>query len=264
MAKPSYSAVATRPEEVRMCVDLESGNYKELYSEKVKSILGNVTDEGLRKKVELTLDGFEERDGRLAQSSPYRLVVLNEILPKGKVLVARPRLQVAKENNPSFMSGFYVDIGLNLVGEQGYQVNPVQAKALAENLQGIGMDLTSPKLIPYSALTYMVDEKSPSGLVLVLSEQGRDLAKSQVLNTQDFNWNYSPSNNGLFGACLYRGGVWDAGDVDLADSSDLGRVVVETTGEAAQKNFEELQRQATELLTRQQKERADLIARLRA
>lgn len=265
MAKTNYFVPAMKPEEIIGCMPLEAGNYPRLYSEKVKSILGTIKDEGLRKKVESTLGGFEERDGKLAQSSPYRLVVLNEILPKGKVLVARPRLQAAKEGKPDFMSGFYVDFGLNLVsGEQGYQVNPVQAEVLAKDLREVGIDLTTPKLIPYNVLMRDVNSESPSGLVFKLSEQGGDNAKALVLNTLDFNWNYPPSNNGLFRAFLGRDGYWLAFDGGLAGSNDDGRVVVETTGEASALEFEALKQQTKQLLDRQQKERQDLIKRLQA
>ncbi len=268
MAKNIYSACATRPEEVVTCAALDAGNYPQLYSERVKSILGTIKYEGLREKVKQTLGSFEERDGEdekvLAQSSPYRLVVLQDILPKGKILVARPRLEIAKLNNPDFMYGFYVDCGLNLVGEAGYQVNSFQAEELTKDLRQVGINLTNPKLTPYSILTYSVDGNSPSGLVFKLSEQGKDNAKSLILNAGDFNWDYFPSNNGLFRACLGRGGYWGADDDGLRNSNDYGRVVVETTGEAMQKNFEGLQRETTELLVRQQKERQDLIARLQA
>jgi hypothetical protein len=265
MAKPNYTACATRPQDVVMCSALESGNYLDLYSEKVKGILGNISDDGLRKRVESTLGIFEERDGRLAQSSPYRLVVLNEILPKDKVLVARPRLQIAKESKPNFMSGFYVDCGLNLAsGEQGYQVNQVQAEALAENLGVIGIDLRSPKLVSMNVLTYEVNPKSPNGLVFRLSEQGKDTGRKHILNTLDYKWDYLPSNNGLFRACLLSDGYWDADDVDLAYSNDSGWVVVETTGEASALEFEALKQQSEQLLKRQQKERTDLIKRLQA
>jgi hypothetical protein len=265
MAKTNYTALAIRPEEVITCSALESGNYLELYAEKVEGILRNIKDDGLRKKVESTLGSFEERDGKLAQSSPYRLVVLQSILPKGKVLAARPRLQIAKQNDSNFMSGFYVDCGLNLVsGEDGYQVNPVQAEALAGDLKSVGIDLANPKLIPFNALTYHINTDSPSGLVFQLSENGKDNAGNLVLNTSDFNWNYLPSRNGLFRAGLDWDGCWYASDGSLAGSNDNGRVVVETNGEAIAKNFEELKIQAEELLKRQRQERDSLVKRLQA
>jgi hypothetical protein len=264
MAKDIYSACATRPEEVVICTALNAGDYPQLYSERVQSILETIEDEGLREKVKQTLGSFEGRDGRLAQSSPYRLVVLNEILPKGKVLVARPRLQVAKEGNPDFLSGFYVDCGLNLVGEAGYKVNQVQAEELAKDLRQVGINLTNPKLTPYSILTCGVDGNSPSGLVFKLSEQGKGNAKSLILNTRDFNWDYFPTNNGLFRTCLYSYGGWGADDGNLQYSYDGGRVVVETTGEASALEFQTLKQESEQFLVRQQKERQDLIARLQA
>jgi hypothetical protein len=265
MAKTSYSTIATRPEELTVCSALESGDYTKLYADRVVNILENISDRNLRDKVRQTLGSFEERDGRLAQSSPYRLVVLNEILPKGKVLVARPRLEAAKVNDPNFMSGFYVDCGLNLVsGEEGYKINPVQAQVLANDLEHVGVNLTNPKLVPYKILQCQADANSSSGLVFRLNEQGKDTAKASILKTQDFNWDYFPSQSGLFRAFLYWSGNWGA-DVDgLADSNDGGRVVVETSGEASAKNFDGLRKQTDALLARQRQERDDLIKRLQA
>ncbi len=274
MAKPSYSAYALKPEEAVVCIALDSENYPQLYTERVKSVLGTIRDEGLRERVRQTLGSFVEREAIedngsvrrvLAQSSPYRLVVLQDILPKEKVLAARPRLQLAKENDYNFLSGFYVDFGLNLVsGEEGYQDNSIQAAGIAADLLNVGMELTNPKLIPYSVLTHTIDGNSSSGLVFKLSEQGEDNAKSLIQNTRDFNWDYSPTRNGLFRVYLYKGGSWDANVDNLQNSDDDGRVVVETTGEASAKNFKELQEQSVNLFDRQRKERDDLIARLRA
>ena len=265
MVETNYTACATRPEEVVVYTALDAGNYPLQYAERVKSILGNISDDDLKQKVESTLGVFESgADGKLAQSSPYRLVVLQKILPKGKVLVARPRLQIAKENNPDFISSFYVDCGLNLVSsEKGYQVNPVLAEIMAKDLGNIGIDLTNPKLIPINALTYEINGESSSGLAFRLSEEARDSAKNLILNTLDFKWNYLPSKNGLFRAFLSSCG-WLACVDDLADSGGNGRVVVETTGEASAKNLAALNNEATALLQRQEKERKDLFARLRA
>ncbi len=264
MVKTSYLAYALKPEEIRVCKALDAGNYPQLYTERVNQILGDIKVSELKERVKRTLGSFEERDGKLAQSSPYGLIVLKDILPKGEVPVARSRLQTAKSNDPNFMSGFYIDCGLNLItGEEGYQANSAQASAIADDLTSVGINLTNPKLIPYSILTHAVDGNSPSGLVFELSEKGKDLAKINILNTLDFNWNYLPSRNGLFRAYLDRDGGWGAADEYLVSSNDNGRVVVETTGEASKKNFKDLQDQTVNLLDRQRKEREDLIARLR-
>jgi len=266
MTKTSYTSCATKPEEVVICSALDAGNYPAEYSERISKILKYIPDENLRAKVKQTLGEFGTgADGKLAQSSPYKLVVLQEIIPKGKVLVARPRLQIAKENNPDFMSGFYVDCDLNLVSAQdGYKMNPVPAKELAEDLKSVGIDLESAKLIPYHILTHEINENSPSGLVFKLSKEGKDTAKKLVLNTNDFNWRYNPSNSGLFRAYLDADGDWDAGDGDLANSNDDGRVVVETTGGAGSRELEDLKREAENLYNRQRKERGLLVTKLLA
>ena len=263
MVKTSYTACATRPEEIVVCTALNTGNYAQEYAERVSKILADIKDDSLREKVRQTLGEFQDRDGLLAQSSPYRLVGLQGILPKGKVLVARPRLQTAKENNPGFMAGFYVDCGLNLVpSEKEYKVNPVQAKALAGDLRKVGVSLDNAKLIPYNILIPQVNENSSSGLVFRLSEEGRDTAKNLVLNTSDFKWNFTPSNSGLFRAFLYWGGDWGAGGGNLAYSDEGGRVVVETTGEAGSREFESLKAQATSLIEEQRQERESLAKKL--
>ena len=265
MTKTSYTACATRPEDIVVCTALDTGNYPERYSERVSEILGNIKDESLRKTVKTTLGTFEsESDGKLAQSSPYRLVALQQLLPKGNVLVARSRLQIAKQNNPDFMSGFYVDCGLNLVSGGEYRVNPFLAEKLAGDLKKVGIDLKDAKLIPYNVLTLQADTNSPSGLVFKLSEEGKDRAKDLILNTSDFKWDCSPSSNGLFRAYLDRYGYWDSYGVGLADSSGNGRVVVEKTGEASRADFDALTKEAQSLLERQKQERENLVRKLSA
>lgn len=263
MGKTSYTACATKPEEIVMCSALDVGNYPEEYDERVKNILVGINDD-IEQKVKNTLGGFGTgNNGKLSQSSPYRLVVLQEILPNDKVLVSRPRLQTARENDPNFMSGFYVDCGLNLVtSENIYQKNKVPAEILAEDLKRVGINLETGKLIPYNILTYEVDGDSPSGLVFKLSEKGKDIAKSLILNTDDFRWDHKPSGSGLFRAFLYMDGYWDADSEYLADSFGVGRVVTEITSEAGSREFETLVKQAEEMFERQQQERLSLIEKL--
>ena len=45
MVETNYTACATRPEEVVVCTALDAGNYPLQYAERVKSILGNISDE---------------------------------------------------------------------------------------------------------------------------------------------------------------------------------------------------------------------------
>ena len=262
MANPKY-VCAMKPEEIILCGPLEEGNYIEAYKEKVNDILKGIKNPSLKGKVESSLGYFEAgNDGKLAQSSPSRLVVFQEILPEGKILVSRPRLEIAKENNPDFMSGFYVDCGLNLVSGTKYKTNPVQAKALAADLKKTGIKLDNAKLISYNLLTYDISGKSLSGLIFKLSEKGKDIVRSSVLNTDDFTWDYKPSESGLFGACLYAGGYWGASVEDLSDSGLGGRVVVETTSEAGSRELESLTKKANEILAEQREERKRLIAEL--
>src|SRR3989344_437171 len=224
MVKTNYTALAMRPEEIVVCTALDAGNYPAEYLERVNKILENINDGKHREQVRSTLGAFQSgNDRKLAQSSPYRLVVLQEILPEGKVIAFRPKIQTAKEGDDNFMSGFYVDFGLNLVSSpNGYSVNKFVAEALASDLKEVGIDLKDAKLIPYRVLTKEVSKESPSGLVFRLSSQGKDIAKKDILNTGDFKWNYQPSSSGLFRAYLYSFGNWYAGDGGLGDSNDIG------------------------------------------
>jgi len=258
MAETKYTACATRPEEIVVCTALSAGNYVQEYAKMVGRTLVDIKNGSLKEKVRQTLGEFMSRDGFLVQSSPYRLVGLQGILPKGKVLAARPRLQIARENSPEFMAEFYVDCGLNLVySESGYKVNQVQAEALAGDLRKIGIRINTkvPKLVPYNILTQGVSKKSPSGLIFKLSEEGRDTAKNLVLNTLDFKWKFIPSSSGLFRAYLNSYGGWVASGVVLANSAEYGGVVVETTGEAVSAEFESLKIAANSLIEKQKEER---------
>ena len=261
MVGDKYTAVATKPGEMVVCTVLDAGNYLELYSARVEEILGKIKDDPLKQRAQKTLGSFESIDGKLAQSSPYRLVVLQPLLPKGKVLVSTPRLRIARQNNPDFIRGFFCDSDLNLVTDQKYQVNPVQAEELATDLKKVGLDLKHPKLIPYRILTPRVRKNSPSGLVFRLSKEGMDTAKTAILNTNDFTWDYKPTKSGLFRADVDTDGGY-AGDEGLGLSYGHGRVIVETTGEAGSREFEYLNEEATKLLQKQAEERRSLIDNL--
>jgi len=174
-------------------------------------------------------NGFSESGRQLTGSSPKMLVKLvnSGLLPKDARIAMRKDLEKAIKRANAFLSGNYVDFGLNLDSRSDqYQFNPVYAKALAEDLKAVGIDLKDAKLIPYDILT---DE-------FRLSEKGKDTAKKFILNTKDFKWNYEPSTSGLFGAGLDGDGDWDCRDVSLAGSDPGGRVVV-ITGEASSQNF---------------------------
>ncbi len=230
MARTNYISRTIGPERIVICRALNGGNYSKKYSGRVSEILKDIPDEDLRAKVKETLEEFKtENDGKLALPSPYKLVVLQEILPKEKVLVTRPGLETAKKSDYHFMSGFHIDCGLNLVPYGEYKVNPVHAKKLTEDLKHVGVDLTSSKLIPYNILTHQISGESSSGLVFKLSEKGKDTAKKLILNTGDFRWDYArPENSGLFRVCLLDRD-WAADGEDLAYPHYSGRVVVETT-----------------------------------
>lgn len=265
MAKTVYTACGMRPEEVVICDALDAADYPEKYSTSVEGILRGISDISFKERVKATLGSFEKgNDGKLAQSSPFRLITLQQLLPQGKILVARPALQAVKQNNSEFMSRYYVECGLNLVPpdqSNDYQTNSFLARELTDDLREAGVDLSVAKLIPYSILTHGVNADSPTGLVFKLSEQGRNTAKQAVLNTSDFQWNYSPSSRGLFRACLGADGSWN-GDGSMVDSNAYGRVVVETTSEAGSRELETLRKQAESMYQRQREEKESLAKRL--
>jgi len=261
MANISYSAVATRPEEIVSCTALDAGDYPERYAEKVKVIVDSITDISLKEKVKQTLGLFEKGSaGNLVQSSPYRLVVLQEFLPKGKVLASMPRLRIAKENDQNFMRGFYVDGGLNLVpyNKGNEAINAIQAGKLEADLRKVGIKRENARLIPYNVLTLEFDGKSSSGLVFRLLEEGKDIAKQAILNTKDFKWNYSPNQGGLFRAYLDGDSNGYCGNRNLDSSNWIGGVVVESALGTSQKN---LQAYKNKLLKENAEKEAQLDAR---
>ena len=102
------------------------GGFSAEYAERVSRILADIKNSDFKERVKQTLGSFVEAgsDGKLAQSSPYRLVVLQEAIPKGKVLVARPRLQTAKENDPNFKPEKYEHV------RSGYDESELRTLAL--------------------------------------------------------------------------------------------------------------------------------------
>jgi len=259
MAKTTYSACAMKAKEVPFCEALAGADYPEQYAERVESFLGTIRDEEVREKARNTLSSFKiGTDRMLAQSNPYMLTILQKFLPQGQQLVARPRLEIAKQKDSNFVAGFYIDDGLNLTEQgKGYQVNKFLAQKLASDLKKAGIDVEKARLIPYNVLDLGTSQKSSDGLVFKLSKEGKDTAKTQVLNTGDFNWDYLPNTTGLFRAYLGRYGNWDAGG-DLPDSGGNGRVVVETTSEAGSREIERLKQETQELMGRQKDERDSL------
>lgn len=190
------------------------------YNPKLKNILGK----------------FGESEMQLTGASDLMLVYLanSGFLLKDARLATREDLETAISKANDFLSGFYVNCGLNLVtGKDGdYQINRITVEALAKDLKKVGIKLKNAKLIPYNILTYKINKKSPEGLVFKLSEEGKDTAKKLVSNTDDFKWDYKSYTSGLFRAYLSGYGGWGADCGDLACSGGGGRVVV-ITGEAS-------------------------------
>jgi hypothetical protein len=254
----SYSAVATKPEEIISCDALDAGDFPERYAKRVEAIATSVKDSYLREKVRLNLGYFEMSNaGKLIQSSPYRLVVLQQLLPEEKRLATMERLRIAR-GDPDFMRGFYIDGGLNLVPctYANEAVNAFQAGKLEADLRKAGVKTDDSILVSYHILTLKVDEKSPSGLVLRLSKEGRDVIKEGVRNTSDFEWDYSPNQGGLFSACLYDDDLWGCGVRNLDYSFRSGGVVVESAKGTSPKILQDI-------LSRRQSAREEYLAELK-
>jgi len=259
----SYSAVAAKPEEIVSCTALEAGDFPEKYVEKVRVISEGTNDDSLKEKLRQTLGCFEKGSaGNLIQSSPYRLVVLQQLLPEGKRLATMQRLRIARGNDYNFMAGFYVDGGLNLVPytNANEAINVFQAGKLKTDLRKAGIKTNSARLVPYHVLTAEVDEKSPSGLVFRLSKEGKSLAKDAVRNTADFTWNCEPTQGGLFRAYLHSDGDWYCDDGNLDNSDRSGGVVVESAEGTSPKNLDSF---LTNVQASSKKQLAELAERTR-
>ena len=252
----SYSAVATKPEEIISCNALDAGDFPERYAERVEAITTGIKDSFLRETVRQGLGYFKKSNaGKLIQSSPYRLVVLQQLLPEEKRLATMERLRIAR-GDPDFMRGFYVDGGLNLVPctDASEAVNAFQAGKLESDLRKAGVKTDDSILVPYHILTLEVDENSPSGLVLRLSKEGKDVVKKEVRNTADFEWDYFPNQGGLFGAYLGSGVRWNGGG-GLGGSNGDGGVVVESAKGTSPKILQDI-------LSRRQSAREEYLAKL--
>lgn len=228
----------TIPQQKAVYAHLDGGSYLQRYSEEVERITSGISDPDKKQSARQALKLFEVSQGKLIQSSPYMLSVLNSLLPVEKTLVDRVGLQAARKADSGFMSGDYVDIGLNAVPENvGNRVNAVQANVLETSLKQAGVSLKDPRLVPYHILKLGVNLESPCGLVFELSEKGKDTAKDFVLHTDDFSWIYKPqeSENGLFRAFLDCDGSWDCYGRGLGGSDRGGGVVVESAEGTSQK-----------------------------
>lgn len=235
MATSFKVADVALPGEAPNCFALPAGDLPKRYQEAVDNfIIDQKVPETEQAKVRAVLGNFESGEAEnLVQSSPYRLVLLQAILPPHQTLIARPRLESAKRKDNAFMLNLYVDYGLNLDLTRGEpEINASQAIALREDLQQVGIDATKARLLPYHVLEPQFNQNS--GLVFRLSEQGKALAKIAVLNTKDFKWHYSPNQSGLFWAYLNGDGDWGCSGRNLEFSDRVGGVVVESAGGTAQ------------------------------
>ncbi len=174
-------------------------------------------------------ENFGESDMQLTGSSPEMLVKLvnSGLLPKDARIATRKDLELVLKRVEGVLREKHVDLALNLDSrDDKYTINHACAIALAEDLKSVGIDLGSAKLIPYDILTKKFR----------LSEKGKDTAKKLILNTADFEWDFEPSNSGLFGACLDRVGDWYARREGFR-RSDSDCMVVVISGEASSQKF---------------------------
>ena len=170
-------------------------------------------------------------------SNPFMLVhLLNQGLVPGERLAERPDLEQAVAYDPQFVAGNWVDFGIALkTPGDSYRKNDLLAGTLAEQLKQRGISLGSGKLIPYNALRNRQHDESAYGLVLDLNETAE---AAHIRDLSEFRWDYT-IGEGMARAYLYGDRVWYYDDVGLDISGSSARVVV-VSGEATEKNFDEL------------------------
>ncbi|MBS3064691.1 MAG: hypothetical protein J4472_02660, partial [DPANN group archaeon] len=113
--------------------------------------------------------------------------------------------------------------------------NDLLAGTLAEQLKQRGISLGSGKLIPFNALRNRQHDESAYGLVLDLNETAE---AAHIRDLSEFRWNYT-IGEGMVRAYLDGGRGWYY-DNWVLDDSDSGARVVVVSGEATEKNFDEL------------------------
>ena len=203
------------------------------------SILPAYTEsiQGFNERARQTLGNFESIDNQLAGSNPFMLVhLLNQGLVPGERLAERPDLEQAVAYDPQFVARNWVDFGIALkTPGDSYRKNDLLAGTLAEQLKQRGISLGSGKLIPYNALRNRQHDESAYGLVLDLNETAE---AAHIRDLSEFRWNYT-IGEGMARAYLYGDRVWYYDDVGLDISGSSARVVV-VSGEATEKNFDEL------------------------
>jgi len=203
------------------------------------SILPAYTEsiQGFNERARQTLGNFESIDNQLAGSNPFMLVhLLNQGLVPGERLAERPDLEKAVAYDPKFVARNWVDFGIALkTPGDSYRKNDLLAGTLAEQLKQRGISLGSGKLIPYNALRNRQHDESAYGLVLDLNETAE---AAHIRDLSEFRWDYT-IGEGMARAYLYGDRVWYYDDVGLDISGSSARVVV-VSGEATEKNFDEL------------------------
>ena len=203
------------------------------------SILPAYTEsiQGFNERARQTLGNFESIDNQLAGSNPFMLVhLLNQGLVPGERLAERPDLEKAVAYDPQFVAGNLVDFGIALkTPGDSYRKNDLLAGTLAEQLKQRGISLGSGKLIPYNVLRNRQHDESAYGLVLDLNETAE---AAHIRDLSEFRWNYT-IGEGMVRAYLDGGRGWYY-DNWVLDDSDSGARVVVVSGEATEKNFDEL------------------------
>jgi hypothetical protein len=121
----------------------------------------------------------------------------------------------AGNKNP--FGSVYIDFGVHVNGTP--RVNPIQAKLLLADFANRGIKIENGRVPDLAQLRLIADQEA--GLDYKLADNVKDVAS---ISAYPFREGYV-GKDGLFRAYLDRDGYWFAFDVDLAYSSDYGRVV---------------------------------------
>jgi len=184
-------------------------------------------------------------DNVVKGSNPFAFVLLNRVLQNHGKWVARPAdLEKALEIDAINLRGTYGDSGLVLRSES--DPNGYLASNLASQLSAKGHNLSGDAImVPLAGLELVYDASSPHNLAFGLTDPSEVIYASQLNESnhgKKFNRGdekglpifedrgsrtlYSGESNGLCRLYRNRGLDLNAGNRNLADSDEDGRVIV--------------------------------------
>ena len=173
----------------------------------------------------------KNNEGDILGSSTDMGVALATFCPEIPLITGQQLLELysqAKDQNP--FGEVYIDFGVQINGEP--KTNPTQAKTLLEDFKKNKIELRQGRVPNFNQLRLTADKDS--GLAYRLTE---DANSDNIPKVSAYPFEGRIGKNGLFRACLGRGGGWYANG-GLPGSNDDGRVVRYDAEGVAQKKLE--------------------------